>query len=105
MPEDTPGDKPPDRPMDGPADKPLIQYPTVYSFKVMGLQENDFPEYVRHLFGRLMGSEVSPDSISEQPSSRGKYVSVTVSVVLLSEDQRQAIYAALHQEKRVLYYL
>ncbi|HEY8209160.1 MAG TPA: DUF493 domain-containing protein [Myxococcaceae bacterium] len=86
-------------------DKPLIQYPSVYAFKVMGLQEGDFQEYVRQLFRRLMGTEISPDSIHEQSSSRGKYVSVTVSVVLLSEEQRRSIYAALHQEKRVLYYL
>ena len=85
--------------------KPLIEYPTVYTFKVMGLQENGFKEYVRQLFKRLMGTDVSPDSLSEQPSSRGKYLSVTVSVYLLSEDQRRAIYAALHKEKRVLYYL
>jgi hypothetical protein len=92
-----PGD-PQDRP-------PLIEYPTVYTFKVMGLQEHGFREYVRQLFKRLMGTEVSPDSLSEQPSSRGKYLSVSVSVYLLSEDQRRTIYAALHREKRVLYYL
>jgi len=86
-------------------DRPLIQYPTVYSFKVMGLQEDGFQEHVRQLFRRLLGSGVSPDSISEQPSSRGKYVSLTVAVVLLSEDQRKAIYEALHKDKRVLYYL
>ena len=85
--------------------KPLIEYPTVYAFKVMGLQEHGFREYVRQLFQRLMGREVSLDSISEQPSSHGKYLSVTVSVYLLSEDQRRAIYEQLHREKRVLYYL
>jgi uncharacterized protein len=85
--------------------KPLIEYPTVYTFKVMGTQEHGFREYVRQLFKRLMATDVSPDSISEQPSSRGKYVSVNVSVYLLSEDQRKAIYEALHKEKRVLYYL
>jgi uncharacterized protein len=87
------------------AKKPLIEYPTVYTFKVMGLQEHGFKEYVRTLFRRLMGSEVSPDSISEQPSSRGKYLSVSVSVYLLSEEQRRSIYTQLHKEKRVLYYL
>jgi putative lipoic acid-binding regulatory protein len=61
---------------------------------------------VRQLFSRLMGSEVSQDSISEQPSRQGNYLSVTVNVVLLSEEQRQTIYAALHKEKRrILYYL
>lgn len=88
-----------------PPPKPLIEYPTVYTFKVMGLQEGDFAAYVRQLFRRLMGTEISPDSISEQPSSRGKYLSVTVTVVLLSEEHRRSIYATLHQEKRVLYYL
>ena len=85
--------------------KPLIEYPTVYTFKVMGLQENGFGEYVRQLFKRMMGTEVSPDSISLQPSSRGKYLSVTVSVYLLSEEQRRSIYTQLHKERRVLYYL
>jgi putative lipoic acid-binding regulatory protein len=85
--------------------KPLIEYPTVYTFKVMGLQEHGFGEYVRQLFKRVMGTEVSPDSISLQPSSKGKYVSVTVSVYLLSEEQRRSIYTQLHKERRVLYYL
>ena len=83
----------------------LIEYPTVYAFKVMGKQEHGFTEYVRQLFKRLLGTEVSPDSISEQPSRQGRYVSLTVSVYLLSEDQRQLIYGSLHKERRVLYYL
>lgn len=86
-------------------DKPLIEYPTVYAFKVMGKREHAFGEYVRLLFQRLVGREISLDSISEQVSSHGKYVSLTVSVYLLSEDQRRAIYEQLHKEKRVLYYL
>ena len=84
---------------------PLIEYPTTYTFKVMGKQEHGFRAYVRALFHRILGIEISPDSMSEQPSSRGKYVSLTVAVVLLSEDQRKAIYEALHKDKRVLYYL
>jgi uncharacterized protein len=85
---------------------PLITYPTEYAFKVMGRQEHGFKEYVRQLFSRLMGTEVSLDSISEQPSRQGNYLSVTVTVVLLSEEQRQTIYGALHKEKRrILYYL
>lgn len=85
--------------------KPLIEYPTVYTFKVMGKQEHGFSEYVRQLFKRLLAQEISPDSLREQPSSRGKYVSVSVSVYLLSEEQRRAVYAQLHKERRVLYYL
>ncbi len=85
--------------------KPVIEYPTVYTFKVMGRQEHGFREYVRQLFKRLLGTEVSPDSISVQPSRLGKYLSVSVSVYLLSEEQRRSIYFQLHRERRVLYYL
>jgi len=85
--------------------KPLIEYPTVYTFKVMGKQEHGFRPYVAQLFKRLMGTDISPDSISEQASSQGKYLSVSVSVFLLSEEQRVSIYMALKKEKRVLYYL
>lgn len=87
------------------SDKPLIQYPTDYVFKVMGKQEHGFREYVRQLFKRILGTEVSPDSISEQPSSGAKYLSVSVSVYLLSEEQRVAVYTQLKKERRVLYYL
>ncbi len=87
------------------APKVQIEYPTVYAFKVMGKQEHGFKEYVRSLFKRVLGAEVSQDSISEQPSRQGRYVSLTVSVYLLSEDQRQAVYHSLHKERRVLYYL
>jgi uncharacterized protein len=87
--------------------KPLIEYPTTYTFKVMGKHEpgSDFKEHVRALFKRKMGTEVSPDSIHEQPSSKGNYLSLGVSVYLLSEEQRRAIYEALHEDKRVVYYL
>ncbi|HEY0880970.1 MAG TPA: DUF493 domain-containing protein [Archangium sp.] len=85
--------------------KPLIEYPTVYAFKVMGKQEHGFAEYIRAKFSRLMGTEVSPDSISQNVSKEGRYVSLTVSVYLLSEDQRKSIYAEIHTDSRIVYYL
>lgn len=94
-----------DPPKGDPDKKPLIEYPSIYAFKVMGKQEHGFREHVRAVFRRMMGTEISPDSISEQPSSHGKYLSVTVTVYLLSEEQRRAIYEELHKDRRVLYYL
>lgn len=101
MKTDGPGDTPPE---DG-EKKPLIEYPSVYTFKVMGLQGPGFPEHVRELFRKMMGTEISPDSIREQPSSKGKYVSLSVSVYLLSEEQRRSIYEHLKKDPRVVYYL
>lgn len=96
---------PPPKPAVGGTEKPLIEYPTVYAFKVMGKLEHGFAEYIRQKFSRLMGSEVSRDSIAENVSKQGHYVSLTVSVYLLSEEQRQNIYAEIHVDKRIVYYL
>lgn len=85
--------------------KPLIEYPTVYTFKVMGLRAPDFVDHIRALFRAFMGTEISPDSIQEQTSSKGKYVSVSVSVYLLSEEHRRSIYVRLKEDPRVVYYL
>lgn len=85
--------------------KPLIEYPTVYAFKVMGRLEHGFAEYIRQKFSRVMGREISRDSISENVSKQGRYVSLTVSVYLLSEEQRRAIYTEIHADKRIVYYL
>ncbi|QSQ27047.1 DUF493 domain-containing protein [Pyxidicoccus parkwayensis] len=101
MTKDGPGSTPPAEE----EKKPLIEYPTVYTFKVMGKQEAGFAEHVRALFRKQMGTEVSPDSIREQPSTKGKYISLSVSVYLLSEEQRRAIYKELHEDERVVYYL
>ena len=97
-------DEAPPRP-DRNVERPLIEYPTVYAFKVMGKLEHGFPEYIRQKFSRLMGTEVSRDSISENVSKQGHYVSLTVSVYLLSEEQRRNIYAEIHVDKRIVYYL
>lgn len=85
--------------------KPLVEYPTHYTYKVMGVQAGDFRDYVLALFTRLMGAPLAAGALSEQPSSKGKYLSINVTVYLRSEEQRRAIYAELHRDPRVVYYL
>jgi uncharacterized protein len=84
--------------------KPLIEYPAVYTFKVMGRQAADFATYVRELFQRMLEGK-GPDSIVELPSGKGTYVSLSVSVRLESEEQRRSIYEQLHADPRIVYYL
>jgi putative lipoic acid-binding regulatory protein len=88
-----------------PKELPKHTYPTDYTFKVMGKQEHGFNEYVRQLFHRVLGQEISQDSMSELPSKGARYLSVSVTVVLLSEEQRARVYEALHKDRRILYYL
>jgi putative lipoic acid-binding regulatory protein len=84
---------------------PKIEYPTDYCFKVMGRQGGDFSVYVRALFARLLATDIEGSAVVEHESSKGKYVSVSITVRLTSEEQRRHIYTQLHSDPRVVYYL
>ena len=83
---------------------PLVEYPTVYMFKVMGLAAGGFEDHARALVVRAAGTEAEL-TVKVRDSAGGKYSSVSVSVRLESEEQRRAVYAALHADPRVVYYL
>jgi putative lipoic acid-binding regulatory protein len=90
---------------DAPAPPPLIEYPAPYPFKVFGKLEPGFREYVRVLFGTLLGIEVDDQAIEENVSTKSTYVALTITVVLTDEAQRQRIYEHLKADRRVVYYL
>ena len=83
---------------------PLITYPVDYTFKVMGLAADDFAEHARRLVARVAGA-AAPEKVTVRASAQGKYHSVSVVARLVSEEQRRAVYQALHDDPRVVYYL
>jgi putative lipoic acid-binding regulatory protein len=83
---------------------PLIEYPLDYTFKVMGLAADDFAEHARRLVSRVVGG-VAPERVTIRASAKGKYHSVSVVARLVSEEQRRAVYQALYDDPRVVYYL
>jgi putative lipoic acid-binding regulatory protein len=83
---------------------PLIEYPLDYTFKVMGLAADDFPENARRLVAGVVG-DGPVLRVSVRASAGGKYQSVSVSVRLSTEEERRGIYVALHADARVVYYL
>ena len=83
---------------------PLLEYPLDYTFKVMGLAADDFPEHARRIVAAIVG-EAPAERVTVRASSEGKYHSVSVGVTLGSEAQRRAVYQALHDDARVVYYL
>lgn len=84
--------------------KPLIEYPTHYTFKAMGLAAAGFRELVRKLVEDVMGA-LADDALEERPSSAGKYLSINVHVFLQNEDQRRKVYEAFHGEKSIVWYV
>ena len=83
---------------------PALDYPLDYTFKIMGLAGDDFPEHARRLVAGVVG-EAPAERVTVRASAQGKYHSVSVSVTLVSEDQRRGVYEALHADARVVYYL
>lgn len=88
-----------------PTDLPQIDYPSQYTFKVMGRREDDFSAHVRALFARVLATDIEGSCVVEHESKKGTYVSVNVTVLLRSEDERRNLYTALHADPRVVYYL
>jgi putative lipoic acid-binding regulatory protein len=83
---------------------PLIEYPVDYPFKVIALSGGDLAAHVRRLVeGAAPGAAIGEPEL--RPSSGGKYLSVTLTVRLASEDQRRAVYLALSRDPRVVQYL
>ncbi len=89
---------------EGEANAVKLDYPLDYAFKIMGLAADDFAEHARRLVERVVG--VAPaDQVVIRASAQGKYHSVTVKTRLVSEEQRRAVYQALYEDERVVYYL
>jgi uncharacterized protein len=88
-----------------PQGKPLIEYPSVYAFKVIGLRGTGFEDLMAQLFETGWGASIPPDAVVENRSKGGKYVSLTISLELPSEQVRLKIYDLIHAEKRIVYYL
>ena len=80
----------------------MIEYPTEYVFKAMGLL--GISARIRELVEGIVGP-LSDDAFAERPSSKGRYVSVSVSVRLLDEEQRKRVYQAFHSEKAIVWYV
>lgn len=81
-----------------------FEYPLRYPLKVIGFAAEDFAAYAQALVERAAGSPaVEPPE--QRASGGGRYLSVTVVVVLDSEARRLAVYEALRADPRVVYAL
>ena len=81
-----------------------LEYPLDYTFKIIGLARDDFAEHARRVVERLVRAAPA-ELVSVRQSAQGKYHSVSVVARLESEEQRRAVYQALYEDERVVYYL
>ena len=84
----------PDFSRDIPPEQSLIDYPSAFPIKVMGLQVDGFVDAVVAV-ARLFDPSLDVATIERRPSSNGKYLGLTITVNATSREQLDALYRTL----------
>jgi hypothetical protein len=97
----------PDQPpvsRDIPPEQSLIEYPSAFPIKVMGVHHESFIEAVVRIASEH-DATFDPANMAHRPSSSGKYLGLTVTVTATSREQLDNIYRALTGHPLVKYVL
>ena len=79
----------------------LIEFPTSFPVKVLGKDEPEFHKAVLELIAER--AEFHPeDDVKVQASGKGKYVSITVTLLAESQEQLDNVYQSLHDHELVM---
>ena len=82
-------------------DRPsLIEYPSAFPIKVMGLQVEGFVEAVVHV-ARQFDPSFDAGTVELRPSRTGQYLGVTVTVTATSREQLDELYRTLSSHPMV----
>lgn len=78
----------------------IFEFPCRFPVKAIG---PDHPEFAKHVIEivEMHAGKIIPADIKAQPSSKGKYVSVTVTFTATSRAQLDAIYQALTDSEKI----
>ena len=71
-----------------------LEFPCHFPIKAMGLNEGDFETLVVEIV-RRHAPDMDDSQVRTRPSSNGKYLSVTVTIVASSREQMDNIYMEL----------
>ena len=80
----------------------LLEFPCKFPFKVLGVADPELPEMVVEVLQQHAPGTYSP---TVQPSSKGNYHSVRVTVTAQSKEHIEAMYHALGKIELVKYVL
>ena len=79
----------------------LLEFPCQFSLKAFGRGEDNFEILVFEIVGQFV-EQLQRSAVSSRPSSKGKYLAVTVSFTAISKVQLDQIYQALSDHKQVV---
>lgn len=81
--------------------EPHIEYPIQFPLKIIGLDEEDFENFVLEIV-RNHVPDLLEENIISRLSGQNKYRSVSVEFIAISRAQVDALYAELSSHPRVL---
>jgi putative lipoic acid-binding regulatory protein len=82
-------------------DGTLLEFPCEFPIKMMGRDEEGFRRAAIELVESHVG-KISEDAIATSASSKGNFVSVTVTITAESQEQLDNIYRALTAHEEIL---
>jgi putative lipoic acid-binding regulatory protein len=77
-----------------PQQESLIEYPSRFPIKVMGIKTDDFVHAITKV-AEEFDPEFDAATVELRPSSSGKYLGVTITVTATSREQLDNLYRAL----------
>lgn len=83
----------------------VIVYPCAFPIKVMGIQDDSFEAQIVALTMSLDPQFDADQHLERRPSSSGKYMGLTVTVMATSREQLDALYRAYTGHPLVRYVL
>jgi uncharacterized protein len=78
----------------------LIEYPSLFPIKVMGLSSEDFVGAITQV-AKQFDPFFDASTVELRPSSSGKYMGVTITVTATSREQLDNLYMALTAHPQV----
>lgn len=75
-------------------DETLIEYPSQFPIKVMGLNVEGFPEAIAHV-AKQFDPGFDPATLERRPSKAGNYLGLTVTITATSRQQLDELYRTL----------
>ena len=79
----------------------LLEFPCDFPIKMMGRVDDSFTETAILLVEKHAG-KVADGAIKTSPSSKGNFISVTVTIVAVSQEQLDSIYRDLTEHDDIL---
>jgi putative lipoic acid-binding regulatory protein len=82
----------------------LLEFPCRFPIKAMGLDESEFEAHVLQIVSSHV-DDIGPDDVSIRPSSKGKFLAITVTITATSQEHLDRVYRNLTASERILYVL